>query len=86
MKNQQHQTTSPKKDDKAPSIPFMYPYQLIQRKDGTGLMSGLNMPTSPAFVNDYKKKTAINLKETIKHCHEKNIPFCAEEDKFYRIK
>ena len=58
----------------------------MKRNDGTGFMKNLNMPCSPAFVNDYNKKKAVNLKETIKHCHEKNIPFCAEEDKFYRIK
>jgi hypothetical protein len=77
--------TSPKKEKKGIFDLFLMPEQLIKRKDGLEDFDALNMPMSPAFVNSKKDKEPV-LKMTLEHCLEKNMPFCSEEDKFYRFR
>jgi len=54
-------------------------------KDGEEDFNALNMPVSPAFVNSQKEKEP-KLKKQLDECLLKNIPFCAEEDKYYRFR
>ena len=76
---------SPKKEKKGIFDLFLLPEQLIKRQDGEEDFNALNMPVSPAFVNSQKEKEP-KLKKQLDECLLKNIPFCAEEDKYYRFR
>lgn len=42
-------------------------------------------PVSPAFVHNYKAVKPPNLPSMTDYCAKKNIPFCAEEDYYYKL-
>jgi hypothetical protein len=53
----------------------------------------MHIPGSPAFIssqtkyfNMCKKGGYRKLRKTVDFAKEKNIPFCSEEDKYYRFK
>ena len=49
-------------------------------------MKGISFPISPSFVHNYTTAKSVKLKQAQKVCTENNIPFCVEEDKFYKLK
>ena len=66
---------------------------LHKRDKGEQLLNKMTYPPSPAFVHNYatvknekkKKDIKLKLKSTVDHLVSKNIPFCTEEDKFYKV-
>lgn len=46
----------------------------------------LSFPVSPAFVHNYSTSKAVQLKPVHTFCSQNNIPFSAEEDKYYKLK
>lgn len=60
------------------------PFSLLKRDTKAG--QGLSFPISPSFVHNYATVKEVKLKQASTFCSEKNIPFSAEEDKFYKLK
>ena len=42
-------------------------------------------PLSPAFVHNYSHAKAPKLTTMTDFCNKSNIPFCAEEDNFFKV-
>ena len=63
----------------------LQPPHSLQKRDKQA-MKGISFPISPSFVHNYNTAKAVKLKPAQKVCTENNIPFCAEEDKFYKLK
>jgi len=60
------------------------PFTFVKRD--TKQQAHLSYPISPSFVHNYNTAKPVKLQQASTFCVEKNIPFTAEEDKFYKIK
>jgi len=62
---------------------------IVKREKATDIKKKLVFPLSPAFVYAKNSNTHANspqrLENLVDFCHQKNIPFKDEEERFYKV-
>jgi hypothetical protein len=66
-----------------PTVP--HPISKVERPKVHNEEKNLQLPISPAFVNNYSLAKTPKLKPIVEFCQQKNIPFKIEETRFYKI-
>lgn len=61
------------------------PISILKRTKAPEAEKSLNLPISPAFVNNFRIAKKPEVKPVLDFCKEKNIPFKSEESRFYKI-
>ena len=63
---------------------------MMKRTNDKQIDKDMEIPGSPAFVSSYdallQKGGYTKLQKPVQFAKEKNIPFCSEEDKYYRVR